>query len=114
MFSEKAISRALCFYFLVKIALQMTLIKYLLPEAALGIDEKATEETADQNFSNKKFLTTGAAHTPMTPPFLLFFGVLKRFLTYLMTSLVGTKNSGLKPIPTGNLLCDIPTLSDIW
>ena len=44
----------------------MTLIKYLLPEAALGIDEKATEETADQNFSNKKFLTTGAAHTPMT------------------------------------------------
>ena len=92
----------------------MTLIKYLLPEAALGIDEKATEETADQNFSNKKFLTTGATHTPMTPPFLLFFGVLKRFLTYLMTSLVGTKNNGLRPIPTGNLLCDIPTLSDIW
>ena len=55
MFSRTAIFRGLCCYFLVKIALPMTLMKYLLPEAALGIDEKATEETADQNFSNAKF-----------------------------------------------------------
>ena len=37
MFSGKA----LCCYFLVKTALQMTLIKYLMSEAAFGIDEKA-------------------------------------------------------------------------
>ena len=55
MFSEKAISRALCFYFLVKIALQMTLIKYLLPEAALGIDEKATEEMQIKIFQIRNF-----------------------------------------------------------
>ena len=66
MFSGTAIFRRLCCYFLVKTALPMTLIKYLLPEAALGIDKKATEETADQNFSNAKFLTTDAAHTAMT------------------------------------------------
>ena len=40
LFSGKAISRALCCYFLVKTAPQMTLIKYLLPEASVGIDEK--------------------------------------------------------------------------
>ena len=74
MFSRTAIFRGLCCYFLVKIALPMTLMKYLLPEAALGIDEKATEETADQNFSNAKFLTTDAAHTPMTS---LFYYCLK-------------------------------------
>ena len=51
-----------------------------MPEAALGIDEKATEETSDQNFSNAKFLTIDAAHSPMTPPFLLLFGVVERFV----------------------------------
>ena len=67
--------------------------KHLLPEATLGIDEKATEEISDQNFSNAKFLTTDAAHTPITLPFLLLFGVVGRFLTYFIsnfTSSVGT------------------------
>ena len=50
MFSGKAISRVLCCYCLVETDLQMTLIKYLLPEAAVGIDEKAAEETADKKF----------------------------------------------------------------
>ena len=88
-FSEKAISRTLCCYFLVDAALQMTLIKYLLLEATGRIDEKVTEETTDQNVSNAKFLITDAAHTPMTPPFLLLSSVLGHFLTYLMTSSVG-------------------------
>ena len=38
MFSGKSISRALYCYFLVDTIFQMTLIKYLLPEAAVGID----------------------------------------------------------------------------
>ena len=88
-FSEKAISRALCCYFLVDAALQMTLIKYLLSEATGRIDEKVTEETTDQNVSNAKFLITDAAHTPMTTPFLLLSSVLGHFLTYSMTLSVG-------------------------
>ena len=78
VFSQKASSRAPCYYFLVKTALQMTLMKHLWPEAAFGIDEKAIEDTADKNFSNAKFLTTDAVHTTMTPPFyycLAFQGV---------------------------------------
>ena len=52
-------------------ALQITLIKYLLPEITSGIDEKVTEENVDQNFSNVKFLITHAAHMLMTPPFFI-------------------------------------------
>ena len=77
--SAEAISGASCCYFLVETALWMALINYLLSEAAAGIDEKATEEISDQNMSNTEFLTTDAAHTPMTPPFLLLFGVSGRF-----------------------------------
>ena len=77
--------------------------KYLLPEAALGVDEKTTEETADQNFSNAKFLKTDDAHTRMTRPFLLLFGLLEGFLMYLMISSVGTKHNGHKFTRTGNL-----------
>ena len=51
-------------------ALQITLIKYLLPEITSGIDEKVTENV-DQNFSNVKFLTTHAAHILMTPPLFI-------------------------------------------
>ena len=39
-FSGRAISMVLWYYFIVETAFQMTLIKYLLPEAAVGIDEK--------------------------------------------------------------------------
>ena len=71
LFPGKAICRGLRCHFLVDTALQIiyqVFIKYLLPEATGGIDEKVTEETTDQNFSNAKFLTT-AAHISMTPPF---------------------------------------------
>ena len=66
MFSGKAFSRAFCCHFLVDTALQMALIKYLLPETTGGIVEKVTEETKDQISSNAKFLTTNAALTTMT------------------------------------------------
>ena len=52
----KTISRALCCHFLVNTALQMKLIKDLLPETTGGINEKVTEETTDQNFSNATLL----------------------------------------------------------
>ena len=71
IFSGKAISRALFCYFLVNTALQMTLIKHLLPETTSSINEKVSEETTDQNFSNVKFLTSDAAHTHMAPPFII-------------------------------------------
>ena len=77
MFFVKAISRAFCCYFLVDTALQITLIMYQLPETTGRIDEKVTEETTDQNFSNMKLLTTDAPHTPMTPSFVWRLG---RFL----------------------------------
>ena len=55
-------------------------------------------------FSNAKFLTTDAAHTPITPPFLLLFDVLVRFfVAYLMASSVGYHGYGPKPSSTGNL-----------
>ena len=66
MFSGQAFSRAFCCHFLVDAALQMALIKYLLPETTGGIVEKVTEETKDQISSNAKFLTTNAALTTMT------------------------------------------------
>ena len=72
LFPGKAICRGLRCHFLVDTALQIiyqVFIKYLLPEATGSIDEKVTEETTDQNFSNAKFLTTYAAHISMTPPF---------------------------------------------
>ena len=72
LFPGKAICRGLRCHFLVDTALQIiyqVFIKYLLPEATGGIDEKVTEETTDQNFSNAKFLTTYAAHISMTPSF---------------------------------------------
>ena len=50
---------------------------YQLPETTGRIDEKVTEETTDQNFSNMKLLTTDAPHTPMTPSFVWRLG---RFL----------------------------------
>ena len=49
----------------------MTLIKHLLPETTSSINEKVSEETTDQNFSNAKFLTSDAAHTHMVPPFII-------------------------------------------
>ena len=102
MFSQKTTFRSVCCYFLFETTLQMTLIKYLLPEKALGIDENATEETADQNFSIEEFLTTNVAHTPTTPLFCycLAFWV---FLTDLMTPSVGAKHNGNKPTSSGNL-----------
>ena len=72
LFPGKAICRGLRCHFLVDTALQIiyqVFIKYLLPEATGGIDEKVTEETTDQNFSNAKFLTTYAAHISMTSSF---------------------------------------------
>ena len=42
LFSGKAISRALCCYFPVDTALQMTVLKYLLRETSGGIDEEVT------------------------------------------------------------------------
>ena len=71
--------RRYCCYFLVDIALQMTLIKYLLSETTGGIDEKVTGETRRLKFSNAKVLTTDAAHTPIAPAFLLLFDVLVCF-----------------------------------
>ena len=68
----------------------------------LVLMKRATEETADQNFPNVKFSTTDATHTPMTPPFLLLFAILGCFLSYLMTSSVGTQDNGPKPTRTGN------------
>ena len=52
MLSGKATSKALRFHFLLDTALRMKLIKYLLPETTVGINEKVTEKTADQNVSN--------------------------------------------------------------
>ena len=54
-FSWKAISRELCCSFLVDTALQMTLIKYLSSEATGSLDEKVTEEIADQKFQTRDF-----------------------------------------------------------
>ena len=71
--------------------------KVSISEAAVGIDEKATEETADQNFSNAKLFATNIAHTSMTPR---GFGA---FLTNLITPSVGTNDNSLKPTRTGNL-----------
>ena len=68
-----------------------------ISEAAVGIDEIATEETADQNFSNVKLLATNTAPTPMTPR------RLRVFLTYLMMLSVGTNDNGLKPTCTRHL-----------
>ena len=49
----KATSKALRCHFLVDTALRIKLIKYLLSETTVGINEKVTEETADQNVSNE-------------------------------------------------------------
>ena len=49
MFCGKPISRSFRCYFL---ALLMKLIKYIFPEATGSINEKVTEETTNQNFSN--------------------------------------------------------------
>ena len=106
-FFGKAISRAFCCYFLVDTALQITLIMYQLPETTGRIDEKVTEETTDQNFSNMKLLTTDAPHTPMTPSCIVWR--LGRFLMYMMTTSVGTKGNGPKPARTWKppTICDI-------
>ena len=56
MFSGKVISRALHCHFLVDAALRMKLIKYLLPETTISINEKVTEETAEQIVSNATLL----------------------------------------------------------
>ena len=114
IFSRKAISRALFCYFLVNTALQMTLIKHLLPETTSSINEKVSEETTDQNFSNVKFLTSDAAHTHMVPPFIIIvWGVLRHFSTYLMTSSKGIKSNDLKPTRIGNVHPSV-TLVKIW
>ena len=63
MFSGKAISKALRFYFLVDTALRMKLTKYLLQESTVGIHEKVTEKTTDQDVSN-------AAPLPFRGPLL--------------------------------------------
>ena len=56
MFSGKIISRALRCHFLVDAPLRMKLIKYLLPETTVSINEKVTEEATDQNVSNATLL----------------------------------------------------------
>ena len=63
--------------------------------------------------SNARFLTTDAAHTPMTPSSLFLFGILERFLMYLMTSSVNIKGNCPKPTRTGNLKPSL-AFSKIW
>ena len=55
MFSGKPISRILYWYFFVETALQMTLIRYLLPEKTDGIDEKVTEKLQSKIFKCENF-----------------------------------------------------------
>ena len=99
MFSGKAISRVLCCYCLVETDLQMTLIKYLLPEAAVGIDEKAAEETADKKFFKCEIFNNWCYSHTHDHTFFIWW----RVLTYLMTSSVGTKVNGSRSTYTANL-----------
>ena len=52
--------------------------------------------------SNGVLPTTAAADTPMTLPFVLFFGRFGHFLSSLMTSPVGTQANGSKTTHAGN------------
>ena len=90
-------------FLLVETALQMTLFKLSIARSSTWYWWKGYWGECRSKFFKCEILTTDAAHTSMTPLFLLLFGILGSFLTYFITSSVGTKDNGPKPTCTGNL-----------